>query len=720
MCQLRLLLLSVAALILLASAYASEAVESDSSIPPLESRTRTSEHSQIVVRGRRNSQKKPKFVFPSSTEESDSSIPPLESRTRTSEHSPISVRGRRDSQMKSKFVFPSSAEEPDSSIPRLESRTRTSEEKVWPKSTSPENLDAVAQVQSPQRSVLQNSYPDTEGRSLRRDSNILMQTLRALGSILPTPQSATTKKDEEESSSATKAENSKPVVDKADAPTRPASDGFSLANLMPDGLRALEGLDDILRSTVPRFDRFNCLERVMCEIAAPLGDEDGPGLGDTILNGVQTLQQLGETTLLSNFLPNSGEEPSDVLNQFNSPHRQQFLQHQAHQQNLIQQQVQQQTRPQFPTQQLVPQQQLAGPQQRPAVPPLPYYIPTPVERQHERGPVEYLVSKDQYNEGRQEYQDNYIRREAPYDYQSSQSSYLPQHQQPPPPSQPQYQQAAPSHQYHTYYQQHPHQYHHRQPQQREIGQSHQQHQRADHVYQQPHEYHNRPPHHAPQTTAVPRWRRFVNNVFGSQRRRRTNRPQRPVRRNRRDTAEENNGREEQKVETSKAQRSSRGGSRQAKISPMWETGTRKAKSKAEGPSDVKTLTREDLEVIKSRIQAINREVLKEAARNGTSSFSGRKISGRRARFLDSFINGWSAKTFLGLLDNLMDGYSFHPYTHAAYMGYTSRAGTCQAMYPRCPDSANDWLDFMNNFNRYFPDGVPFRDSLPWPLNLLLP
>jgi hypothetical protein len=119
-----------------------------------------------------------------------------------------------------------------------------------------------------------------------------------------------------------------------------------------------------------------------------------------------------------------------------------------------------------------------------------------------------------------------------------------------------------------------------------------------------------------------------------------------VRRNRRDTVEENR-REEQKVEAPEAQKSSRGGSRQAKISPMWEAGTRKAKSKAEGPSDVKTLTREDLEVIKSRIQSINREVLKEAARNGTSTFSGRKISGRRARFLDSFLNGWSAKTFLG-------------------------------------------------------------------------
>jgi len=73
-----------------------------------------------------------------------------------------------------------------------------------------------------------------------------------------------------------------------------------------------------------------------------------------------------------------------------------------------------------------------------------------------------------------------------------------------------------------------------------------------------------------------------------------------------------------------------------------------------------------------------------------------------------------------VLDGYMEGYSFHPYTHAAYRGYTSRAGTCGSLYPRCPDSANDMLDFVNNIHSYFPNGIPFRDSLPWPIRMMLP
>ena len=40
-------------------------------------------------------------------------------------------------------------------------------------------------------------------------------------------------------------------------------------------------------------------------------------------------------------------------------------------------------------------------------------------------------------------------------------------------------------------------------------------------------------------------------------------------------------------------------------------------------------------------------------------------------------------------------------------------------YCRCPDSASDMLDFVNNFHSYFPNGVPFRDRMPWPLRDLL-
>lgn len=30
----------------------------------------------------------------------------------------------------------------------------------------------------------------------------------------------------------------------------------------------------MLRTTVPRLDQFNCLERVMCEVAAPFVDDE--------------------------------------------------------------------------------------------------------------------------------------------------------------------------------------------------------------------------------------------------------------------------------------------------------------------------------------------------------------------------------------------------------------------------------------------------------------
>ncbi|KAF2355039.1 hypothetical protein FHG87_014207 [Trinorchestia longiramus] len=650
-CQL-LLLLTISALVLLTSSTASAVAEN------VEAESTSGETSR-----------KARFLFPSSEEENTRNV-------KISAHDTLQARS----------LPPATG---------ISSASNSSEDSS--RNTPIDGDGAIASSGTGQ-------FPDTNGRSLSRDSGILMETLRALSAILPRNQTA---------SSATTQINSKPVTvaEKTNTPVRQGFDGFSFTDLMPGGLRALEGLDDLLRSTVPRFDRFNCLERVMCEIAAPLEDEES-GIGNDIYDGVQTLQQLGDSSLLPDYQHDSLQEPLYATNQFISPHRQQFLQHQQHQQNLIQQQVQQLQGNQL--QQLHGQHPQVGAVQRPVVPPLPYYVPTPVERQNVPHDGEYLISRGKHSEEKQEYPDNSVRRDEPYKV-----PYREPHQHNP------YKQPAPSPQQQTNPQHHPnlqhyqHQYrqnqNHYQQQNHPSHHHYQQQQRLDQSAQQPFELQQSSQHrpqysNPPKKRRVPAWRRFVNGMFGLERpRRRTNGP-RPARRGRRDT----------ETTTAAAKKSSRRGSRKAKINPMWESSSRKAKSKTEGPSSVKTLTREDLKVIKARIEAINKQVLKDATLNGTTTVNGKRISSRRARFLDSFVNGWSAKTFLGLLDQLMDGYSFHPYTHAAYMGYTGRAGTCQSMYPRCPDSTSDWLDFMNNFHRYFPEGMPFRDNLPWPLNLLVP
>merc|ERR1719376_2070692 len=77
----------------------------------------------------------------------------------------------------------------------------------------------------------------------------------------------------------------------------------------------------------------------------------------------------------------------------------------------------------------------------------------------------------------------------------------------------------------------------------------------------------------------------------------------------------------------------------------------------DGPSPIKTLSADDVEGIRNRVR--------ESA-----------ASTRQARFLRSFLGGWTLESIMKVLDGYMEGYSFHPYTHAAYRGYTSRAGTC--------------------------------------------
>merc|ERR1719376_856435 len=88
----------------------------------------------------------------------------------------------------------------------------------------------------------------------------------------------------------------------------------------------------------------------------------------------------------------------------------------------------------------------------------------------------------------------------------------------------------------------------------------------------------------------------------------------------------------------------------------------------DGPSPIKTLSADDVEGIRNRVREFAARFL-----NSTETTT---ASTRQARFLRSFLGGWTLESIMKVLDGYMEGYSFHPYTHAAYRGYTSRAGTC--------------------------------------------
>ncbi|XP_071521885.1 uncharacterized protein [Panulirus ornatus] len=93
---------------------------------------------------------------------------------------------------------------------------------------------------------------------------------------------------------------------------------------------------------------------------------------------------------------------------------------------------------------------------------------------------------------------------------------------------------------------------------------------------------------------------------------------------------------------------------------------------------------------------------------------------KKRNVFEDLIGGFTSDRFLGLLDQMMTQYSFYPYTHAAYMGYTGDPRRCENLYPSCPTTPEEMIDVFNNIHRYFPGGIPFKDKLPWPLNILLP
>ncbi|XP_066960969.1 uncharacterized protein [Macrobrachium rosenbergii] len=109
-------------------------------------------------------------------------------------------------------------------------------------------------------------------------------------------------------------------------------------------------------------------------------------------------------------------------------------------------------------------------------------------------------------------------------------------------------------------------------------------------------------------------------------------------------------------------------------------------------------------------------------RNGFFDFLGRLGLGRRKKrdLLDDILGGFTSQGFMGILDQMMDQYSFYPYTHAAYMGYTGSPERCEKLYPECPSTAEQLVDVFNNIHRHYPNGIPYKDRFPWPLNILLP
>ncbi|XP_068239367.1 uncharacterized protein [Palaemon carinicauda] len=108
--------------------------------------------------------------------------------------------------------------------------------------------------------------------------------------------------------------------------------------------------------------------------------------------------------------------------------------------------------------------------------------------------------------------------------------------------------------------------------------------------------------------------------------------------------------------------------------------------------------------------------------NGFLNFLGSLGLGRRKKrdLLSDILGGFSSQGFMGVFDQMLDQYSFYPYTHAAFMGYSGTPQTCEQLYPQCPSSAEQLVDVFNNIHRHYPEGIPYKENFPWPLNVLLP
>jgi len=98
----------------------------------------------------------------------------------------------------------------------------------------------------------------------------------------------------------------------------------------------------------------------------------------------------------------------------------------------------------------------------------------------------------------------------------------------------------------------------------------------------------------------------------------------------------------------------------------------------------------------------------------------RNLSRNKRGILDSLLgtfNAFSPDMMLRLVDQYMIGQqnSLYPYTHASMMGYTGSPQRCERLYPTCPTNPDEMIHVFNNIRRYYPDGMPFADQLPWPL-----
>ncbi|MPC34929.1 hypothetical protein E2C01_028333 [Portunus trituberculatus] len=93
---------------------------------------------------------------------------------------------------------------------------------------------------------------------------------------------------------------------------------------------------------------------------------------------------------------------------------------------------------------------------------------------------------------------------------------------------------------------------------------------------------------------------------------------------------------------------------------------------------------------------------------------------KKRSIFDDLLSGVNARTFMNVLDQMMSRYSFYPYTHAAFMGMTGSPDSCARLYSSCPTTPDQMLDFFNNIHKHYPDGIPYKENLPWPFNQLLP
>jgi len=95
-------------------------------------------------------------------------------------------------------------------------------------------------------------------------------------------------------------------------------------------------------------------------------------------------------------------------------------------------------------------------------------------------------------------------------------------------------------------------------------------------------------------------------------------------------------------------------------------------------------------------------------------------SRQKRQAITDLLSSFTSNRFMGLIDQMMTRYSFYPYTHAAYMGYTGSPNQCETLYPSCPSTPEEMIDVFNNMHKHFPGGVPYKERMPWPLNVLLP